>query len=346
MKRLTRMVCVLLATLIFFSSNIVAYAQTMVNVADVTAYFQVADTVTESNRKVPFSIHTNVPAKQLKNFNVKFKIKDKLHNGDKITINKDYNNWWTEVSYAVYVCPLNENGNAYGSYSTLFTANSQGPKEYNGPVTIELTEDYEYGVQVLLQLTNKVTYANYVDENIVLGINVLNYDIEYKTNGLLGDIISYIKGLFEKISNLPQEIKSFINNLGDRISSFFSDLANKISVQFDKLKNNIQTFFNTLGDRISSFFNDLKNKLLNFGNNTADYQFSSGLTDVINSLNSYIDKLNDTLVQIDNAKKGVQQYLNHGNEFLNGFLRSTPVAVIAVLVFGVVFIFVRKVVGR
>lgn len=87
-------------------------------------------------------------------------------------------------------------------------------------------------------------------------------------------------------------------------------------------------------------------KVLNEGSDKPAYEFDSGLTDVLIKLDEYCTSLDDTLLQINNASNAVSEYLTIGTEMIESTLGVFPSIFIALITFGIVFVFARKVVGR
>lgn len=223
---------------------------------------------------------------------------------------------------------------------------------------------------------NNFTYKSGVNPNVYAKFGVkINVSVDDATKGILNTILEWLENIRDKIVELPNSIGSFITSLGNNIKGFFTDLKNNLSSWFDDVGDwfsnlgdnlrewfsNVGDWFSQLGDRISGFFVNLSNnisdyfkKLFNklwWGNEQGEaaYQpptFGSGLTEVLESIDTYILSLEDTQTAIDNSKTEVVGYVAQGTEIINGFLGVAPTIVIAVLVFAVALLFARKVVGR
>lgn len=202
-----------------------------------------------------------------------------------------------------------------------------------------------------------VYYNEVTDTFLRVGCNHLNVYVTDSTKGLLQTILEWLQNIRDKIVGLPSAIGEFITNLKDNIGSWFSDLKDNLRQRFDDvgqwfsdLRDNISSFFTSLGDRISGFFTSLFNKLW-WGNEQGEsaYQepvFSSDLLDVLNRLDDYYVKLEDTKVQIDSSRVEISTYIEDGTSFIDKIFGVFPSMLIALVTFGVVFVFARKVVGR
>lgn len=170
------------------------------------------------------------------------------------------------------------------------------------------------------------------------------------TDGLLSQIIELIKSIPDSFSSffssLTNSLKDWFSNVGE----WFSDLGDSIGQWFTDLKNNISNFFTTLGNNISGFFEKLWNRIY-WGNENgeSEYQppvFSSSLDEVLDKIDDYITQLEDTNSEIENAKVQSVSYVKHATTVINSIFGVFPSVLIALVVFGVVFVFCRKVVGR
>lgn len=254
------------------------------------------------------------------------------------------------------------------------------------PVSVESTTDYAsvtfddagyylQGSSGASAFYFTIEYLETTDSYLRTGCNSLTVQITDSTKGLLQTILEWLQNIRDRIVELPNSIGSFITSLGNNIKGFFTDLKNNLSSWFDDVGDwfsnlgdnlrewfsNVGDWFSQLGDRISGFFFNLSNnisdyfkKLFNklwWGNEQGEaaYQpptFGSGLTEVLESIDTYILSLEDTQTAIDNSKTEVVGYVAQGTEIINGFLGVAPTIVIAVLVFAVALLFARKVVGR
>lgn len=178
-----------------------------------------------------------------------------------------------------------------------------------------------------------------------------------ETNGLLDTLIDWVEGIFDNLSDLPSKIGDFFTNLTNSIKGWFedvgdwfTDLGNDLSAWFSDLGDRISGFFTNLGNSISGFFEKLWNRIW-WGNENgeSEYQppvFGTSLDEVLDTLDGYIQQLDDTNQQIEDSKNTSVQYVEQGTEVINTIFGVFPSILIALVVFGVVFIFCRKVVGR
>lgn len=72
----------------------------------------------------------------------------------------------------------------------------------------------------------------------------------------------------------------------------------------------------------------------------------SAFQSAIDTMNGWLDQLDEFANSIDSAGETVSAYISKGTELFNGFMGIAPVSVIALVAFGVVFLVIRKIVGR
>ena len=268
--------------------------------------------------------------------------------------------------------------------SNTFHVENTAPFSYNGEidVIIQLSNfQYSFSSAELPGVNLGVEVRD-----ISASVESPESGIAQKTLSGLSSIIEYVKNIFTKIGELPSAIGKFVTDLGNKISglfsnltsslsgfftnmtnslkgwfenigSWFTELGNNIKQWFTNLTNNLKKWFDNigqwftdLGNDISSWFNKLFNKLW-WGNENgeSEYQppvFSSGVTDVLDKIQEYIDSLENTLNQIDGASASVSAQIKQATGIVDSFLGVVPSSVIALITFGIVFIFSRKVVGR
>lgn len=134
----------------------------------------------------------------------------------------------------------------------------------------------------------------------------------------------WLKGIWDSIKEIPTKIGQFITSLGDRISTFFSNLTNSIK----------------------GFFADLWDKIWNGDGSVPPFDNNNKFAQVIEKLNEWTAKIKEFSGSVDSSADTVTGYLQSGTSFLNSAMGAFPAALTAVLGFALVFIVVRKVVGR
>ncbi len=72
----------------------------------------------------------------------------------------------------------------------------------------------------------------------------------------------------------------------------------------------------------------------------------SAFQSAIDTMNGWLDQLDEFADSIDSAGQTASAYIAKGTELFNGFMGIAPASVIALIAFGVVFLVIRKIVGR
>lgn len=72
----------------------------------------------------------------------------------------------------------------------------------------------------------------------------------------------------------------------------------------------------------------------------------SAFQSAIDTMNEWLEQLDTFADSIESAGDTASEYITKGTEIFNGFLGVAPASVIALVGFGIVFIVVRKIVGR
>ena len=134
----------------------------------------------------------------------------------------------------------------------------------------------------------------------------------------------WLQNIWNTIKEIPTKIGQFITNLGDRISGFFTNLTNSIK----------------------GFFTDLWDKIWNGDGSVPPFDNNNKFAQVIEKLNEWTAKIKEFSGSVDSSADTVTGYLQSGTSFLNSAMGAFPAALTAVLGFALVFIVVRKVVGR
>lgn len=195
-----------------------------------------------------------------------------------------------------------------------------GVDNVNVDITINLRSDQAaIGFLVYIETGGVVTLSDFqlTDESADTGI--LNSIKEG-----FSKLWEWLQGIWDSIKEIPAKIGQFITNLGDRISTFFSNLTNSIK----------------------GFFNDLWDKIWNGDGSVPPFDNNNKFSQVIEKLNEWTAKIKEFSGSVDSSADTVTGYLQSGTSFLNSAMGAFPAALTAVLGFALVFIVVRKVVGR
>ena len=173
-------------------------------------------------------------------------------------------------------------------------------------------------------LTNVLTWLKEIRDKIVNGFNDLGKTISNQFSNLVKNVQSMIDSVNKWLSDTLDNIKQFMSNVGK--------------------------WFTNLGNSISGFFEKLWNRIW-WGNENGESEYvkptiSNKLLDILATLQDYQEKLKSTIDTIGSAASDVANYISAGTSFVNGVVGVAGAGFTALIVFGIVFVLVRKVVGR
>lgn len=173
-------------------------------------------------------------------------------------------------------------------------------------------------------LTNVLTWLKEIRDKIVNGITEITNAIELQFHQLVEKLQSLFDDVTEWLFNCVESIQDFMHNVG--------------------------AWFTNLGNSISGFFEKLWNRIW-WGNENGESEYvkptiSNKLLDILATLQDYQEKLKGTIDTIGSAANDVASYISAGTSFVNGVVGVAGAGFTALIVFGIVFVLVRKVVGR
>lgn len=118
------------------------------------------------------------------------------------------------------------------------------------------------------------------------------------------------------------------------------------SVYYEIFINDI-TFTDVTNENLDKAIDKGVEKIENAGSDSPPLDTDiSAFQSAIDTMNGWIDQLNEFADSIDSAGETASAYIAKGTELFNGFMGIAPASVIALLAFGVVFLVIRKIVGR
>ena len=170
-------------------------------------------------------------------------------------------------------------------------------------------------------------------------------------------MLTWLKEIRDKIVNgfdeLGKTISNQFSNLVKNVQSMIDSVNKWLSDTLDNIKQfmtNVGKWFTNLGNSISGFFEKLWNRIW-WGNENGESEYvkptiSNKLLDILATLQDYQEKLKSTIDTIGSAASDVASYITAGTSFVNGVVGVAGAGFTALIVFGIVFVLVRKVVGR
>lgn len=207
------------------------------------------------------------------------------------------------------------------------------------------------------------------------GVTDFTIDVKSEQSVFFDKVSDFFQGLFDKLTawfdSLFQWLRDIRDNasegfsnignwfteLGNKIKSFFTELGNNIKEQFTNMINNLKSFFadvgqwfKDIGDKIGGFFEKLWNRIW-WGNENGESEYqkpviNNKLNDILDTLNGYQLQLKNTIDTISSTADSVSTYISTGTQLVNGIINVAGVGFTALIVFAIVFVLARKVVGR
>ena len=217
-------------------------------------------------------------------------------------------------------------------------------KDVSGTFTLICTEDYNYsghGLQYFLDQdpSSWGTYQNYYSPY---------YIAQYPTS---------VSQAVESIKGNTSMIQSYYNTLNGKLNSLSSDhivLSNQISElqsQLDSQGGEYQSVLDQAQSEIESNANaaasNAVSEVVNAGEDVSDLDNDvDNVSDIVDTLDGWIESLDSFADHIDESTSGVATALDNGKTLFNGFLGVCPPIIIALFGFALVFLVVRKIIGR
>lgn len=107
------------------------------------------------------------------------------------------------------------------------------------------------------------------------------------------------------------------------------------------------TFIDVTNENLDKAIDKGVEKIENAGSDSPPLDTDiSAFQSAIDTMNGWLDQLDEFANSIDSAGQTVSSYISKGTELFNGFMGIAPSSVIALVAFGVVFLVIRKIVGR
>ena len=124
-----------------------------------------------------------------------------------------------------------------------------------------------------------------------------------------------------------------------------TDLKNS-EIYYKIFINNL-TFTDVTNENLDKAIDKGVEKIENAGSDSPPLDTDiSAFQSAIDTMNGWLDQLDEFADSIDSAGQTASEYISKGTELFNGFMGIAPASVIALVAFGVVFLVIRKIVGR
>lgn len=266
----------------------------------------------------------------------------------------DYDN----AGYTMYFCIFNEDGKQLIEPRKM---NKSGTNKYSIAAKINNDVDGYFGF-----ISGKLTCNKASESSHVFTAKIANWTVQCEPGEVgfwnavkeaLTNVLTWLKEIRDKIVNgfndLGKTISNQFSNLVKNVQSMIDSVNKWLSDTLDNIKQfmtNVGKWFTNLGNSISGFFEKLWNRIW-WGNENGESEYvkptiSNKLLDILATLQDYQEKLKSTIDTIGAAASDVASYITAGTSFVNGVVGVAGAGFTALIVFGIVFVLVRKVVGR
>lgn len=219
----------------------------------------------------------------------------------------------------------------------------------NGVVTVPAGGSYSAFIRVKpISATRKYKFSYYYECTSPVGSSFSlsgSVKIFYRDSSTSSDL-SVLE--LAKLTNDKKERSNTLtmpDNFGDSGRIYFS-FKNTSSSSVSILISHFIVNDMTTADLDSSIDKGVE-KIENAGSDSPPLDTDiSAFQSAIDTMNGWLDQLDQFADSIDTAGQTASAYISKGTELFNGFMGIAPASVIALVAFGVVFLVIRKIVGR
>lgn len=189
---------------------------------------------------------------------------------------------------------------------------------FNGTLTDSYLADYPDNVSHAIDsISDCVGLLSQYYTSLNSKINALSIDVQY-AQGQNNEIISRVNALQSLVDSQGGEYQSVLNQAQSEIESNAQSAAQSAADDI-----------NNAGEDVSDLDNDMDD-----------------VNSIVETLDGWIDDLDDFADRIDDSIVGVSTALSNANDVINGFFGICPPIVLAFFAFALVFLVVRKIIGR
>lgn len=219
----------------------------------------------------------------------------------------------------------------------------------NGVVTVPAGGSYSAFIRVKpISATRKYKFSFYYGCSSVVGSSFSlsgSLRIYYKDSSSGSELEVFQLSKFTNSDIQKYNTLTMPDDFGDagRIYFVFKNTsASAVSIKI----NNFAVNDMTTADLDSSIDKGV-DKIENAGSDSPPLDTDiSAFSSAIDTMNGWLDQLNEFADSIESAGDTAKDYISKGTELFNGFMGVAPASVLALISFGIVFLVIRKVVGR
>lgn len=156
----------------------------------------------------------------------------------------------------------------------------------------------------------------------------------------------YYNTLNSKLNSLSSDHIALYNQ-NQELQSQVSVLQSQVSSQGGEYQSALNQAQSEIESNANSAASNAASEVVNAGEDVSDLDNDvDNVSDIVDTLEGWIDSLDSFADHIDESTSGVATALDNGKTLFNGFLGVCPPIVIALFGFVLVFLVVRKIIGR
>lgn len=159
-------------------------------------------------------------------------------------------------------------------------------------------------------------------------------------------LTNYYNALDSSLDTLNHNVAVMSNNV-DELQSQVSELQSQLSSQSGEYQSALSNAQSEIESNAQSAAQSAADDVVNAGEDVSDIDDDmSDVNDIVDTLDGWIEDLDAFADTIDDTADEVADALDYADDFLSGFLSACPAIVIALFSFALVFLIVRKIIGR
>lgn len=159
-------------------------------------------------------------------------------------------------------------------------------------------------------------------------------------------LTSYYTTLNSKLNALSIDVQ-YVQGQNDELMSQVSELQSQLSAQGGEYQSALGQVQSEIQSNANEAASSAADDVINAGEDVSDLNTDvEDVTDIVDKLNEWVSDLDDFADHIDEAATGVASAMDAGTSMFNDFLGICPPIVIALFAFAIVFLVVRKIIGR
>lgn len=157
---------------------------------------------------------------------------------------------------------------------------------------------------------------------------------------------SYYSTLNSKLNSLSIDVQ-YIQGQNDELSSKVDELQSQLGSQSSEYQSALATAQSQIESNAQSAAQSAADDINNAGEDVSDIDDDmDDVNSIVETLDGWIDSLDTFADTIDDTAGDVADALDNASDFVEGFIGACPAIVIALFSFALVFLIVRKIIGR